>query len=337
MAFPMLFGHMSFCTHRTWEVNVRRPTALAWKSWEKCHGKSVQRLHDSATFRHSLNLYLPQEQGVELSRDWLVLELPSDKLDGTPQLVFISPKGVRFDSLEAASQHITRASPPVALADPTTALDADSDTVQLPNLSLTTASYFDDWLHRGSGNILSTLPWYVYAIWVYRAERLSPSDPRSGQFPDVDFAPHYKLSEGYVQRLSLNPRVPQPEGMTLPTESQNPNGNAMYKSLLFRSFHASPMDPSTGETPDAFLCLHTSQEHPPPASCVAAEAERDEATDAAAALRAAADVHPQNPYESFSSQWRRYWRDTVLPEAAAARAKLQRHTMWESLWETCEI
>jgi hypothetical protein len=87
MAFPMLFGHMSFCTHRTWEVNVRRPTALAWKSWEKCHGKSVQRLHDSPTFRHSLNIYLPQEQGVELSRDWLVLELPSDKLGSTPQFV----------------------------------------------------------------------------------------------------------------------------------------------------------------------------------------------------------------------------------------------------------
>jgi hypothetical protein len=449
----------------------------------------------------------------------LVLELPSDKLGSTPQFVFMSPKGVRFDTVEAALQHIARVSPPVALTDPTTALDADSDTVRLPNLSLTTASYFDDWLHRGSGNILSTLPWYVYAIWVYRAERLSPSDPRSGQFLDVDFAPHYKLSEGYVQRLSLNERVPQPEGMTLPTESQNPNGNAMYKSLLFRSFHASPMDPSTGETPDPFLCLHTSQEHPSPASPVEArsavaetepggsavsvgneedlppdtlgesrlglhgdgaetefsagalvprsalappdpaqhmtlpidlrllppdapptdvgsngsvtigarlvnetikaitewachaahddttvvevinaiveiafedeiqteehlatamivtaaaalqmqtqglctihgadcnarivfntsagptptfeaDTERGHPTDAAAAPRAAADVNAQNPFESFSSQWRRYWRDTVLPEAAAARAKLQSQEIWPSLWETCDV
>ena len=61
MAFPMLFGHMSFSTHRTWEVNVRRPVALLWKSWEAEHGKSLQRLRQSATFRHTLNMYLPQE------------------------------------------------------------------------------------------------------------------------------------------------------------------------------------------------------------------------------------------------------------------------------------
>ena len=32
MAFPILFGHMSFSTHRTWEMNARRPVALLWKS-----------------------------------------------------------------------------------------------------------------------------------------------------------------------------------------------------------------------------------------------------------------------------------------------------------------
>ena len=32
MASPVIFGHMPFSTHRTWEVNVRRPVALLWKS-----------------------------------------------------------------------------------------------------------------------------------------------------------------------------------------------------------------------------------------------------------------------------------------------------------------
>ena len=59
-------------------------------------------------------------------------------------------------------------------------------------------------------------------------------DPRAGLYLDVDFAPHYKLAGGYVQRISLALRVPQPEGMTLPTSIQDPNGNVMYKSLLFR-------------------------------------------------------------------------------------------------------
>ena len=42
MAFPILFGHMSFTTHRTWEMNMRYPTFLIWASWEKHHGRSLQ-------------------------------------------------------------------------------------------------------------------------------------------------------------------------------------------------------------------------------------------------------------------------------------------------------
>ena len=39
MASPILFGHMSLSKHRKWEVNVRRPVALIWKSWEATNGK----------------------------------------------------------------------------------------------------------------------------------------------------------------------------------------------------------------------------------------------------------------------------------------------------------
>ena len=74
---------------------------------------------------------------------------------------------------------------------------------------------------------------------------------------DIPFATGYKLADAYVQRISLSLRVPQPEGMTLPTALQDPNANAMYKSLLSRPCHALPMDRTTGETPDIFLCLHT--------------------------------------------------------------------------------
>ena len=76
MAYPVIFGHMSFSTHRTWEVNVRRPVALLWKSWEASHGKSLQRLRHSASFRHTLNMFLPQERDVALPPDWLALEVP---------------------------------------------------------------------------------------------------------------------------------------------------------------------------------------------------------------------------------------------------------------------
>ena len=252
MAFPILFGHMSFSTHRTWEVNVRRPVALIWKSWEATHGKYLQRLRQPATYRHTLNMYLPKERDVTLPSDWLVLEEPSDSLDEGPKTICLSPRGTRFESYDAALRFIATANTRVTFDPSKTALDGDVDQLHQKDMTLTTASYFDDWLHRGTGNILSDLPWYVYSIWVYRAERISPQNNRHGSYLDIDFAPEYKIAGSYVQRLSLNLRVPQPEGMTLPTAIQDPNGNAMYKSLLFRPFHAIPMDVATGEVPDPF-------------------------------------------------------------------------------------
>ena len=312
MAFPILFGHMSFATHRTWEMNVRRPVALLWKSWEAHHGKSLQQLRQSATFRHTLNMYLPQERDLKLPPDWLVLEMPPDTVDTAPKAVYLSPRGARFESYDAALHFIATANPHVTFDPTTTTLDGDSDQLPQsgqPEMALTSASYFDDWLHRGSGNLLSDLPWYVYSMWVYRTERMKPQDPRTGLYLDVDFAPHYKLAGGYVQRVSLALRVPQPEGMTLPTALQDPNGNAMYKSLLFRPFHAIPMDTSTGETPDAYLCLHKAEN----------------------------DGEVANPYMTFSTQWHRYWRKVVIPNADRASQKLKNRLEWESFWETKEV
>ena len=88
-------------------------------------------------------------------------------------------------------------------------------------------SLFEDWLHRGRDYLHADLPWYVYAMWVYRAERRPQIYACEQHFLEIDFAPDCQLSRGYVQRISLHLRVPQPEGMTLPTEAQDPNGNAM--------------------------------------------------------------------------------------------------------------
>ena len=78
------------------------------------------------------------------------------------------------------------------------------------------------------------MPWYVYAMWVYPQERGSQHDLDLEPYLDIPFAPAYTARRGYVQRLSLALRVPQPEGMSMPTAQQDPNTNAMYKTLLFR-------------------------------------------------------------------------------------------------------
>ena len=100
------------------------------------------------------------------------------------------------------------------------------------------------------------MPWYVYAMWVYRQERRSQDDIELEPYIDIPFLPGYSMGRGYVQRLSMLLRVPQPEGMTMPTTDQDPNTNAMYKSLLFRPFSAEPMDIESGETPDPLTCAH---------------------------------------------------------------------------------
>ena len=103
MAFPILFGYMSFSTHRTWEINVRRATALLWKSWEANHGKSLQRFRTSATFRHTFNMFLPQEKKGQLPTHWLVLEIPSDTLDQQSKSIYLSPRDPRFESYDDAA------------------------------------------------------------------------------------------------------------------------------------------------------------------------------------------------------------------------------------------
>jgi len=153
------------------------------------------------------------------------------------------------------------------------------------------------------------MPWYVYGMWVYRQERRYQDDIELEPYLDIPFEPDYKHGQGYVQRLSLVLRVPQPEGMSMPTAQQDPNTNAMYKSLLFRSFHAHPMDKETGKTEDAFECLHSNK---------TVDGEK-------------------NPFETFAHQWKQHYESYIVPNAAEARRKLHARACWPSLWETREV
>jgi len=268
-------------------------------------------------FRHSLNMFLPQEKNVVLPSSWLVLHVGDT-------FVYISPKGARFEDYESAQRYLTVVNTKQVTHDGGKARDnLDADTSEVPEnpqanddaedkYKMICTSYFEDWLHRGRNNLLSALSWYVYSMWIYRAERRPHSETRQEQYLEIDFDPDYQLSRGYVQRVSLHLRVPQPEGMTLPTEAQDPNGNAMYKSLLYRPFHHLVSDINTGETPDPFVCLHT--------------AENDGDSQLAS-----------DPFKkTFKAQWDRY-KVTMECDAKVARKKLQHRREWESIWETKEV
>ena len=59
LAFPMLFDHMSFSTHRTWEMNMNVPYAKALSSWERHFGGSLKALRQDANFATQLGFILP--------------------------------------------------------------------------------------------------------------------------------------------------------------------------------------------------------------------------------------------------------------------------------------
>ena len=41
--FPILFGHMTFASHRTWTVYVKKAIFLAAEAWRALHGETVRR------------------------------------------------------------------------------------------------------------------------------------------------------------------------------------------------------------------------------------------------------------------------------------------------------
>ena len=328
MAFPMLFGHLSFSTHRTWEMNLRMPAAKALTSWESKNSLIVRRIHEQPQLALNIGMLLPSSEGVDLPKGWFLI--PDNTAE--EKYWFQAPKGYRFKTLEAAKRHQEKAadlvqSPGIdggdvdAAAPAVPTIPSNSNDGQAidsckasgtESISMVSANFFDDWMHRGKNNILSDMPWYMYAFWVYRAEKPRAGAEQNPLHVDIDFANHYKLSKGYVQRLSSEMRVPQPEGMSMPTEAQDPNRNGMYKSLLFRPFHQEPSDPETGQATDPFECLHS--------SCVGT-----------------ADDPPRNPFLAFAREWKKYHTDVVVPGAEAAHQRFKERAEYPSLWETREV
>ena len=42
MLFPLLFGHMTFASHRCWTVYVKKAVFLAAEAWRAAYGRSVK-------------------------------------------------------------------------------------------------------------------------------------------------------------------------------------------------------------------------------------------------------------------------------------------------------
>ena len=122
LAFPMLFDHMSFSTHRTWEMNMKVPYAKALSSWERHFNGSLKALRQNASFATQLGFILPSQvpgPHQHLPKGWLMMpahtmqtlntksiaDIVQADTGESDQYVYISPKGCRFTSLKAACAH----------------------------------------------------------------------------------------------------------------------------------------------------------------------------------------------------------------------------------------
>ena len=93
-------------------------------------------------------------------------------------------------------------------------------------------------MHRGMGDILAELPEYIYNIWVYKISKLTSANRHALHHLDIPFDASYRQGNVKIQRLGIMPRVPQIEGLFVPSPDVDPHKHALIKRLRFKPLHA---------------------------------------------------------------------------------------------------
>ena len=320
MLFPILFGHMTFASHRCWTVYVKKGVYLAAEAWRQVYGRAVRHaaLRDGGGtilqyVRHGMDPYpMPRWKRIELS-------------DG--QNLYEGPNGELYEDLHAAYEHdIAAKAANTGVAQNRVALDflqrflkdSCSETEQREDNGTrfaVTTSTLEDWLHRGDHPILAPMSLLVYAMWVFRVEkpRWCPGATPAPRFIDIDFATEYALRTTHRQRLATEFRVPLWEGFSMPSSNVDSETAALYKQLLLR-----PLSVPCGEAPadqrlvEAFtpLCSPGTE---------------------GAGLGGCPDGA-----RAFTHNWLRYSEDQEV-EARRGFGRFLLRYEWPSLWETAEV
>ena len=171
-------------------------------------------------------------------------------------------------------------------------------------------------MHRGMEDMLAELPVYVYNMWVYKATKLTAANRHALHHLDIPFDVSYRQGNVKIQRISIIPRIPQLEGLFVPSPDVDPHKNALIKLLLFTPLHAEAEMDEQGDPIDPYEQLYNHR------ACTGKHHKG----------------HPdRNPYDAFVDTWRYYWTHTVLVQARAADEKLRRRMEWPSIWECREV
>ena len=183
-------------------------------------------------------------------------------------------------------------------------------------------SQLDDWLHRGDNPIVRDMNLYVYSMWVYRVERnftvRRQSDcPAPSRHVDIEFDDSYPSRATFVQRLSVEPRVPMLEGMQFVSEA-NAESHYMLQAILFRPVYLPSAEENESRDMRLLraykgLCTSTSCQEAWPAQ----------------------NLGPDIP-GPFQRGWEIFLKDQKKAAGEAQRKTRQATSFW-SLWRTVEV
>lgn len=161
------------------------------------------------------------------------------------------------------------------------------------------------------------LPVYVYNMWVYGHRKQSSRDPLGDFVVSFDYDQSYKPSALVrTQRLSLIPKIPQLEGMHIPSPDVDPHKMSLIKLLLFKPFGCSDDMDDKGNPVDPYRAMFVDEEH---------------------ARKRTKRAEHENPYDAFPRAWQNYWQNTVVPMSARADEKIRARMEVPTLWECLEV
>ena len=272
--FPLLFQHLTFASHRTWKLYVKKAVFFCVEAWRRRYGESIlNQVVDRGDAAEPVIFKRPDLDDLTL-KGWRKVARTNPATGVTDEL-FIGPQGQAcadissaFDlyqseqqahykpqkqltlvqellKLNAVTERVATSNCDENVSSNLQALQATGEDAAVQTTSITdakhlavTTSSLEDYLFRGDHPLLADLSWAAYGTWVYRIE-LPPRPEQSvrssvARHVDICFDPSYKLHRSHAQRISSEPRVPMFEGFTMPPVTHDPERNAMYKQIQCR-------------------------------------------------------------------------------------------------------
>ena len=130
---------------------------------------------------------------------------------------------------------------------------------------------------------------------------------------DADYKPSALVK---TQRLCLIPKIPQLEGMHIPSPDVDPHKMSLIKLLLFKPLGQNNDMDEKGNPQDPYRAIFL---------------------DAEKGTKKLKRGEHENPYDAFPRAWKHYWQHTVLPKAADAEKKIEARMEIPTLWVCLEV